>query len=225
MLEKLNLPEDIKNNDPVCEVKPAVMQIARIDFKTVASYEEIELFVKNPEHKILPSIFIILSGDTVSGITFTSKMFKDTQNKVDFLCGILDTLDSGIVAVDENEIIQVINQKFYNIHSLDHNIEGESIYRRLPETLISIPLKKPDESPFSGPIKFSKSGTTVVPTYKPVKNPKGDLLGAVAIVKEYIDNQNMGINTNEVTSLAHLFSGIFSNISDIVFCLDVNQYI
>ena len=201
--------------------------IMRKDIEAVGSRDDLDKLINsNKLCSPFPILAAVSRDGKFQGIISKDKVISALYQDLKYKEGILNSLDIGLVSINMEEQIKFMNKEFERIHSLElKDVYDENIFDILPETLITAPFKSPSIEERSGPLRFKKSGVTVVPYYKPIVDHGDGMIGSVAIVKEYIDNKDLGLNLREITSFNKLFSLIFNNMSEIVFCADVNRYI
>lgn len=197
-----------------------VADLMRRDFTVISERIDLDELVKeNLEDKTFPMVVIDEDG-TFKGLFFERDLIDILHKNLKYTKRILDNIDEGIIAVDENNKIAYINEPWKQIHSIrDDRLIGETITEKFPETRIGDAYEENDLVA-GEPLHLNFTGATVIPSYKPIIDDSNHSLGAVAIVKDYSKINNLYIGINQISRLNMLFKSIFDHLKESVFYID-----
>ncbi|NLD20464.1 MAG: sigma 54-interacting transcriptional regulator [Clostridiales bacterium] len=179
-----------------------------------------EVIIEELEDKSFPMIIINNEGK-FRGLLTENELVHIQHKNLRYMKTILDNIDEGIIAVDENNVIAYINESWKQIHSIGgEELIGTSVKEKFPESKIGDVNKKNNGNIQGIPVHLNLTGATVVPSYKPILDNDHNNLGAMAIVKDYSKINDLYIGINQINKLNLLFSSIFDNLKEAVFLVD-----
>lgn len=179
-----------------------------------------ELLSSELKDKTFPILVVDFEGK-FAGILTKDNMIDLLHKNLRYTKQILDNVDEGIIAVDEQSNIAYINEPWKQIHSIkdEDTLIGERVTEKFPETKLGdVNIKNNNIA--SEPLHLNFSGATVLPFYKIITDDQKQSLGAMAIVKDYSKVNNLSISVNKINRLNLLFTSIFENLNESVFYID-----
>ena len=155
-IKDCNLPE---------QTEYLVKDVMRYDFSTTVNNADCQdLFSKNNMGSVTYPVVVVDTDGYYQGVITEKLMVEILCARMQFVKGILNNIEEGIIAVDKDKRISFINEAWKEIHAINSNeLMGSDISENFPESGISMDsmtneLKKP--------LHLKYSDATVLPTYK-----------------------------------------------------------
>ena len=212
---KSRTPEDI-----------TVKNIIESDIQTIKTLEDLELILRSNAESIDDIVIVTDNNGRYQGILQRESLLGVLYHDAKYIENILNSIDAGIVAIDRERKVVFYNHEWMRIHSVkDGKLLGEDILGKFPETSIMAVLSGDSTCISSEPLYFKYSGATVLPHYSAVVDEKNDIIGSVAIVKDYSKTSDIAVTVRELKTLNYHLSSIFNNLSEVVFSIDINKII
>ena len=196
------------------------------DFIIITSSNDLEKLLSDSISKINDLIIVTDEKGAYIGVITLETLAAILFDDIKYTENILNSIDAGIIAINTEKEVVFYNQEWKKIHSINGDqLLGEDILGKFPETLITATLEGNSDDISSEPLHLRYSGATVLPHYKAVFNDKNEIVGSVAIVKDYTKASDIALIVKELKSLNFLLSSIFNNLAEMVFCIDTNKII
>lgn len=204
----------------------SVMTIASRDVNVVTNFYDLEHLLITKDNKIDDFLIVTYPDGRYKGILDADSIIKILYHDVRYTENILNSIDAGIVAIDNEKKIIFYNNEFKRIHAIkDDQLLGEEVMGKFPESYLTAVLNGDARSiPFE-PLYMQYSGATVLPHYSAILNQNNEIIGSVAVVKDYSKTAEIALTVRELKSLNYLFSSIFNNLSEMVFSVDSKKVI
>lgn len=211
-IKDCNLPE---------QTEYLVKDVMRYDFSTTVNNADCQdLFSKNNMGSVTYPVVVVDTDGYYQGVITEKLMVEILCARMQFVKGILNNIEEGIIAVDKDKRISFINEAWKEIHAINSNeLMGSDISENFPESGISMDsmtneLKKP--------LHLKYSDATVLPTYKKIIGEKNENLGAMAIVRDFSKINEFYIGINQMSDSNMLFNSVFNYLLEYVFYVDKN---
>lgn len=204
----------------------AAIAIADTDIQIINTLEDLEKLLQSDAKRIDDIMLVTGSDGKYRGILQRETLLEVLYYDAKYIENILNSIDAGIIAIDRERKVVFYNHEWMRIHSVkDGKLLGEDILGKFPETFITAVLSGDSASISSEPLYFNYSGATVLPHYSAVIDENNDIIGSVAIVKDYSKTSDFAVTVRELKTLNHHLSSIFNNLSEVVFSIDINKII
>lgn len=194
-----------------------VSDVMRRDFKSINAKMQLHDFLKEDINSVLFPIIVVNDDGTFSDSISKEDLIQIMYRNLQYTQVILDNIDEGIVAVDENNNIAYMNEPWKKIHSVtDDELIGTSVSDTFPESgLASGELDDGDE-----PLHLKSTGATVIPSYRPLLDTSNQPLGSMAIVRDYSKVNDFYIGVNQISKLNRMLDSAFDHLAEAVFYVD-----
>lgn len=191
------------------------------------AFSTIEENSRNEQKKIkeaikdtMPMVIVDEQG-SYRGILSMWEIVDILKQYLDYLERMLDNIDDGIIAIDENNKIIYMNKTYRQIHSIEDNeLIGKNVQENFPESRLMEISEANDNIIVEDPLHLNFSGATVMPLYKALKGDDEKYLGAAAIIKDYNEANSIYIGINEINQFNNLVGQIFDNLKEAVFIVN-----
>ncbi|NCB42227.1 MAG: PAS domain S-box protein [Clostridia bacterium] len=204
----------------------SVMSIANRSIDTITNFYDLEQLLILNDSKIDDFLIVTYPDGRYKGILDTDAIIKILYYDARYTENILNSIDAGIVAIDGEKKIIFYNDEFKRIHAIkDNQLLGEDVMGKFPESYITAVLNGDAKNIPYEPLNLRYSGATVLPHYSAIFNENKEIIGSVAIVKDYSKTAEIALTVRELKSLNYLFSSIFNNLSEMVFSVDSKNVI
>jgi PAS domain S-box-containing protein len=135
---------------------------------------------------------------------------------------IIDSTHDAMIAVDKLGIITLFNKAAQRLtkikyeDAIEKHVEGVILNTRLPYIL------KTGESELNQ--KQPLGEINIITNRMPVKNEKGEVIGAVAVFRDITEVLELGLQVTSLKEMTSMFEGIFDSTHDAISVVDQDGY-
>lgn len=136
----------------------------------------------------------------------------------EILRAIFDAINEGILVVDTNENIIMINNAAAKLIGVEKkDAEGKNVVKILPNTRLPVVLRT--KNPELNQIQKLKD-TTIITSRMPIFDEKGDIKGAVAIFRDISEVKNLAEELTNLKEIRTLLEAIINSTQDAISVVD-----
>lgn len=136
----------------------------------------------------------------------------------EILRAIFDAINEGILVVDTNENIIMINNAAAKLIGVEKkDAEGKNVVKILPNTRLPVVLRT--KNPELNQIQKLKD-TTIITSRMPIFDKKGDIKGAVAIFRDISEVKNLAEELTNLKEIRTLLEAIINSTQDAISVVD-----
>jgi len=135
---------------------------------------------------------------------------------------IIDSTHDAMIAVDKKGIITLFNKAAQRLtkikydDAIEKHVEGVILNTRLPYIL------KTGKSELNR--KQPLGDINIITNRMPVKNEKGEIIGAVAVFRDITEVLELGSQVTSLKEMTSMFEGIFDSTHDAISVVDQDGY-
>lgn len=139
---------------------------------------------------------------------------------IEQILSIIDSIHDGLMAVDKNELITILNPAAEKLLKLQRNTAlGKKVSKTVPNTRLHIILKtgEPELN------QIQRIGeTTIVTNRMPVYDETGSISGAVAIFRDITEIKNLAEEVTNLKEIQGMLEAIINSTQDAISVVDAN---